>query len=209
MHTLRVMIYLTLLAAWAVACGPLPKSVTINFGEPTLDVNQIVQATFQAMTQQAGGAQPAATQAAPIAQPVSTLTRAVDPTLAPVVATGSISGTLMYPAGGVGMPALRIVAFEVGFPHFYHIDTALGQNTYQLDNLPPGTYRVLAYTLSGGGFNSGPIGGYSQMVPCGLQYSCNDHTLIDVVVTAGHITTGVDPNDYYAPEGTFPPNPVP
>jgi len=131
------------------------------------------------------------------------------PTLPPAAATGGISGTLMYPAGGVGMPSLRIVAFQVGAPNYFHVDTALGQNKYELDNLPPGTYRVLAYTLAGGGFNPGPIGGYSQMVPCGLQYGCNDHTLIDVVVTAGHVTAGVDPNDYYAPEGTFPPNPVP
>ena len=131
------------------------------------------------------------------------------PTVSSVTTTGSISGTLMYPAGGVGMPSLRIVAFQVGATNYYHIDTALGQNTYQLDNLPPGTYHVLAYTLAAGVFQPGPIGGYSQMVPCGLQYGCNDHALIDVVVTAGHVTTGVDPNDYYAPEGTFPPNPVP
>ena len=211
MRILRVMMYLTLLAAWAVACGPLPKNVTINFDQPTLDVNQIVQATFQAMTQQAANAQLPATQVIPSAQPVSSATQVIAPTLAPtlppVAITGSISGTLMYPASGI--PSLRIVAFQVGAPNYYHVDTALGQNTYQLDNLPAGTYRVIAYTLPGGGFNSGPIGAYSQMVPCGLQYSCNDHTLIDVVVTAGHVTIGVDPNDYYAPEGTFPPNPVP
>ncbi|MCL5611246.1 MAG: hypothetical protein M1485_01615 [Chloroflexi bacterium] len=211
MRTLRVMLYLTLLAVFAASCGPLPDHVTINFSEPTQDVSQIVQATFQAMTQQAANAQPAATQAIPTAQPVSSATQAVVPALAstlhPVAATGSISGTLMYPASGI--PSLRIVAFQVGAPNYYHVDTAFGQNSYQLDNLPPGTYRVLAYTLPGGGFNPGPIGGYSQMVPCGLQYGCNDHTLIDVVVTAGHVTTGVDPNDYYAPEGTFPPNPLP
>lgn len=201
MGTLRVIIYLTLLAGLAAACGALPQGVTITINNaPTLDVNQIVQATFQAMTQQAANTQPA-----------SSATQAVVPTLAPtlppVVTTGSISGTLMYPASGI--PSLRIVAFQVGAPNYFHVDTAFGQNSYQLDNLPPGTYRVIAYTLPGGGFNSGPIGGYSQMVPCGLQYSCNDHTLIDVVVTAGHVTTGVNPNDYYAPEGTFPPNPLP
>ncbi len=211
MRTLRVMVILTCLAIWAASCGPLPDHVTINFSEPTQDVNQIVQATFQAMTQQAANAQPAATQAIPTAQPVSSATQAVVPALAPtlhpVAATGSISGTLMYPASGI--PSLRIVAFQVGAPNYYHVDTAFGQNSYQFDNLPAGTYRVLAYTIPGGGFNSGPVGGYSQMVPCGLQYGCDDHTLIDVVVTAGHVTTGVNPNDYYAPEGTFPPNPVP
>ena len=163
------------------------------------------------MTQQAGNVQPLATQTNPAVQPASSATQAIVPTLAPTLApaaaTGSISGMLMYPSSGI--PALRIVAFQVGVPNYYHVDTVFGQNSYQLDNLPPGTYRVLAYTLPGGGFNSGPIGGYSQMVPCGLQYGCNDHTLIDVVVTASHVTTGVNPNDYYAPEGTFPPNLVP
>jgi len=204
------MIYLILLTGLA-ACGALPQGVTITINNaPTQDVNQIVQATFQGMTQRAGNGQPVATQTVP-AQPVSSATQTVvptlSPTLPPAMATGSISGALMYPASGI--PSLRIVAFQIGAPNYYHVDTAFGQNTYQLDNLPPGTYRVLAYTLPGGGFNSGPIGAYSQMVPCGLQYGCNDHTLIDVVVTTGHVTTGVDPNDYYAPAGTFPPNPVP
>jgi len=122
-------------------------------------------------------------------------------------ATGSVTGNLMYPASGI--PALRIVAFQLSTSNYYHVDTSLGQSSYQMDGLPPGTYHVVAYTLAGGGFNSGPVGGYSQMVPCGLQYGCDDHMLIDVVVTAGNVTTGVDPNDYYAPDGTFPPNPIP
>jgi hypothetical protein len=80
-----------------------------------------------------------------------------------------------------------------------------GQNAYQIANLQPGVYHVVAYTIGGGGLS----GAYTQMVPCGLQYGCNDHSLIDVTVTAGHLTTGVDPNDYYADPGAFPPNPVP
>ena len=47
------------------------------------------------------------------------------------------------------------------------------------------------------------------MVPCGLQYGCNDHSLIDVVVPAGGQASGVDPADFYADPGTFPPNPAP
>ena len=196
MRVLKVIFVISCLAIFVVSCGALHQNV-----QPAQDINQIVHATFQALTQQAGS-QPLASATLPAPLPIQ-------PAPASASATGSISGTLMYPAGGVGMPSLRIVAFQVGVPNYYHVDTALGQNTYQLDNLPPGTYRVLAYTLAAGVFQPGPIGGYSQMVPCGLQYGCNDHTLIDVVVTAGHVTTGVDPNDYYAPAGTFPPNPVP
>jgi hypothetical protein len=127
--------------------------------------------------------------------------------LPPAVAVGGISGHLMYPASGI--PALRIVAFRVGTSNYYYVDTALGQSSYELDNLPPATYHVVAYVRPGGGFTGGLPGGYSQMVPCGLQYGCNDHTLIDVVVTSGNITTGIDPNDYYADPGAFPPNPAP
>jgi RES domain-containing protein len=128
-------------------------------------------------------------------------------TLPPAVANGSIAGKLMYPANSI--PSLRIVAFRVGTSSYYYMDTALGQSSYQLDNLPPGVYHVVAYVRPGGGFTGGLSGGYTQMVPCGLQYGCNDHSLIDVTVTAGHLTTGVDPNDYYADPGAFPPNPVP
>jgi hypothetical protein len=125
----------------------------------------------------------------------------------PVNGDGSISGNLMYPAGGI--PALRIVATAVGTSNYYHVDTALGQSSYQLDHLPPGIYHVVAYVLPGGGFSGGSAGGYTAMVPCGLANGCNDHTLIDVTVSAGKVTTGVDPNDYYADAGTFPPDPAP
>jgi hypothetical protein len=132
----------------------------------------------------------------------------VDSTTPPFAAsTGGIAGSLMYPASEV--PALRIVAFQAGGSSYYYVDTLPGQSSYTIEDLPPGTYHVVAYVRPGGGFTSGPAGGYSQMVPCGLQYSCSDHSLIDVVVDAGSVTAGVDPNDFYADPGTFPPNPAP
>ena len=170
----------------------------------TLDVNLIVTQTFAAMTAQAASQKPAATPQTPTATQTQPAPAA---TLPPAVASGGVSGQLMYPSSGI--PALRIVAFQVGCSNIYHVDTALGKNTYELDGLPPATYRVVAYVLPNGGFTAGLSGGYSQMVPCGLHYGCNDHTLINVIVTAGHVTTGVDPNDYYAPQGTFPPDPIP
>ncbi len=198
MRNLKIVVMLSLIVAFIAACGLLPNGFTVTATAPanfalTQDVNQIVQATFQAMTAQATPQMPVATSTAPL------VTQSA-PTAAP--ATGSISGNLMYPSSFI--PALRIVAFRVGSSDYYFVDTASGQSTYQLDNLPPGTYHVVAYVYPGG-----TAGGYSQMVLCGLQYGCNDHTLVDVQVTAGNVTTGVNPNDYYADPGAFPSNPAP
>ncbi|HEX8991510.1 MAG TPA: hypothetical protein VF784_07505 [Anaerolineales bacterium] len=134
-------------------------------------------------------------------------TSAAGSTPSPSATSGSIAGELMYPASA--LPPLRVVAFQVGSGRYYYTETSQGQSSYELDNLPPGTYHVVAYVIQGVGFPAGGPGGYSQAVPCGLQATCNDHNLIDVVVTPGQVTTGVNPNDYYAPAGAFPPSPVP
>jgi hypothetical protein len=114
--------------------------------------------------------------------------------------TGSISGELSYPSQGI--PPLRVAAFTAGGDQVYVIDTALNQASYQITNLPPGVYHVVAYLLDGD-----LAGGYTQAVPCGLHTGCTDHSLIDVSVQAGQDTPGIDPGDWYAPQGAFPPRP--
>jgi len=44
-------------------------------------------------------------------------------------------------------------------------------------------------------------------VPCGLSVDCLNHDLIDVVVEQGSVIFEVNPGDFYAPEGSFPPPP--
>lgn len=189
MHKLRAMLILAVLAAFTTQCGPLPDTVTINVVEPTQqDIGQIVQATFQAMTAQAGGP-PSATPFPPTA----------------TASTGSISGQLNYPAES--LPALYVTAYEVGTQNYQYVITNAGQGTYQIDGLKPGTYHVIAYTVGGGGFPAGLAGGYTQAVPCGLSVKCTDHSLIDVHVAAGQTAEGANPADWYAPTGTFPPFP--
>ncbi len=149
----------------------------------TPDVNVIVQQTFSAMTAQAGG------------QPGT-------PTPTSTSAPGSISGSLSYPSEFI--PPLRVVAFQVGGFNYHYVDTMQNQGDYQITGLAPGVYHVVAYIMNGS-----YAGGYTEMVPCGLSVDCTDHSLIDVVVLSGQDTPDIDPADWYAPEGTFPPMPLP
>jgi len=128
----------------------------------------------------------------------------------PPALPGGISGSLSYPSEFI--PPLRVVAFrlENGQPNgeFNFILTSENPSAYQIDGLEPGQYWVVAYTIpSGEGIPQGLASGYSQAVPCGLSVDCSDHSLIAVEVLAGQLTGGIDPADWYAPEGSFPPDP--
>ncbi len=119
----------------------------------------------------------------------------------PAPSTGSIAGSLSYPSEFI--PALQIVAFNVNDTNqWFSLSTAENTNTYQFDGLPAGAYIVVAY-VNGGDYG----GGYTQAVPCGLRVECTDHNLIPVMVSGGKVTEGIDPGDWYAPDGTFPDNP--
>ena len=122
--------------------------------------------------------------------------------LAPPPAPGSISGQLSYPSEFI--PPLRVVAFNIQTGQFYYVDTVNNQGAYTITNLPAGIYHVVAYMQ---GNNYG--GGYTHAVPCGLSVACTDHNLIDIHLNPGDNLTGINPGDWYAPDGTFPPNPAP
>jgi hypothetical protein len=154
--------------------------------------------------------------------PVSTATQIPHPsTFTPELpsnlpAEAIVTGSLSYPSEFI--PPLRVVLFSLTDGKAYFVHTAKDQAAYSL-KVPAGTYYVVSYpyegtagetgiatsyTLGGGSY----AGGYTQMVPCGLAYGCDDHTLIPVTVEAGE-TVSVDPGDWYAPEGSFPPMPNP
>jgi hypothetical protein len=122
---------------------------------------------------------------------------------APMPASGGIAGQLSYPSSGI--PPMMVVAYEVGSQNYHYVLTFPDASTYQIDDLPPGTYYVVAYTQ--GDLNL--PGGYSQAVPCGLLATCTDHSLIPVEVKSGEVTQGINPGDFYAPDGTFPAAPAP
>jgi hypothetical protein len=119
------------------------------------------------------------------------------PSGGPGTAAGTISGSLSYPSEAI--PPLRIVAFAADtLEPAATLETAANQSDYSI-SVPYGAYYVVAYTLDGR-----LAGGYSSAVICGLSVDCADHTLIPVVVAPGYAPEGIDPADWYAPEGTFP-----
>ncbi|GAB4505299.1 MAG: hypothetical protein Fur0043_22940 [Anaerolineales bacterium] len=163
-----------ILAIFLAACAPVAS--------PTQDVEDVVQATLQAMTAQAS---------------IATATVSSAP--------GSITGTLGYPSEG--LPAMRVTAFDQATKQAYYVDTVLNQNIFRLEDLPPGEYLVVAYSLGDGGFPVGLVGGYTQYIVCGAQPNCTDHSLAPVTVLPGEDTFGIHIGDWPLEEGTYPPMP--
>lgn len=131
----------------------------------------------------------------------------VDPVIeVPVIVpeTGFISGHLSYPSDFI--PPLRIVFWNVNSSAYQYIDTSVNQFEYNIE-LPVGTYYVVAYAMDEFGVPTGLAGGYTKMVPCGLQYGCEDHALIPVAVPAGATVSDIDPGDWYGDSAAFPPVP--
>lgn len=122
-------------------------------------------------------------------------------TLPTIIPTGTIKGQLSYP--GEKIPPLRVVAFNINTGEYASVEVK-DRGDYILSQIPVGEYHVVAYPMEG---DSTQAGGYSEAVTCGLEASCEDHTLIIVKVEAGKVTSGIDPGDWYAPAGTFPPQP--
>jgi len=114
---------------------------------------------------------------------------------------GTISGTLGYPSSGI--PPLQVYAINTtDSKKYFMIETAQNQGAFEIEDVEPGTYHVIAYTK-----DNGLSGAYSKAVPCGLSVDCTDHSMIEVVVKSGEVTKGIEVKDWYAPEGTFPSKP--
>jgi len=120
------------------------------------------------------------------------------------ITTGTIKGDISYPSEFI--PGMVIYAFKADdYSINYFTETQDHQGDFVLNDIPAGTYHLIAYAKKDGPTDFG--GAYTQAVPCGLSVNCPDHTFIPVVVKAGETTTGVELSDWYAPEGTFPERP--
>jgi hypothetical protein len=131
----------------------------------------------------------------------ATLTAAVPPSPLPPTATappavGAIAGNICYPSEGI--PAMTAFFEEINNHTVTSLPIAASQGSYQVE-LPPGVYHAYAWQAE-----TGSAGSYSQAVPCGLDASCTDHSLIDVTVAAGSTTGGVDLCDWYGGPGSVP-----
>jgi hypothetical protein len=115
--------------------------------------------------------------------------------------TGSIAGKLGYPSEFI--PPLRVVAFHHNDGTYFWVDTAQNQQYYEIKALPSGDYTVVAYYRG-----SNMAGGYTTYVVCGFAPGCNNHSLNIIHIDAGTSATNINPNDWYAPAGTFPPDPT-
>jgi hypothetical protein len=164
--------------------------------EPTQDGDYVATLAAMQFTQTAMALAPTETQ-----QPTPTFTSTpIEPSITPPQ-TGSVSGNLSYPSEWI--PAQRVIAFEIGTNNYYYIETSEDQRGYQISGLPAGTYHLIAYLLDGD-----LKAGYTQAVLCGLTVDCTDHSLVSVQVIPGQNTGDIDIGDWYAPEGSFPSDPL-
>ena len=115
---------------------------------------------------------------------------------------GTISGSLSYPSEQI--PPLQVVAFDIYNNAYHWVDTTANQHTYEITNLMPGYYSIVVYER-----NSGLVGGYTKAASCGFSPGClEDHTLVIIHVDPGLTIKNINPADWYAPAGTFPPDPT-
>lgn len=119
----------------------------------------------------------------------------------PFYSAGVISGQLSFPSEFI--PPLRVIAFNETENTYFWVDTTQNQHSYEISGLTPGEYTVVAYYRG-----SNMTGGYTNFVLCDFAPGCNDHSLKRVYIEKGTSLSNINPFDWYAPEGTFPPDPT-
>jgi hypothetical protein len=137
----------------------------------------------------------------PVEGPVAGDTTPTPTAVIPAGGLGTVSGTVCFPSEPP-LPSLTLYFQETttnAVTSLLHDD---GTGLYTID-LVPGTYVAWAWS-----FDFGSGGSYSQAVPCGLNVSCTDHTMLPFTVTAGAATTNIDICDWYGEAGDVPTPPA-
>lgn len=151
----------------------------------------------------AGCATPGAPSTSPTGAASTTPTASDEADGAPSTAAAEpavVQGAVCYPSDHI--PAMTAYFEETTTGAVTSLDIAEGQASYEV-SLEPGTYVAFAYrtevpTLGGA---------YTAAVPCGLDATCTDHSLLAVTVVAGQTATGVDLCDWYD-QSVLPPDPA-
>lgn len=113
------------------------------------------------------------------------------------VSTGTISGSLTYPAGGIP-ESLTVHALNLDTNKEYTTSNHINDSKYQYGvgytlEVPAGRYHVYS-TLAE---NPGKKGYHNQFVVCGMSVSCTNTDIIEVQVRAGETTDDVTVGDWY------------
>jgi hypothetical protein len=112
---------------------------------------------------------------------------------------GTISGKVCFPGGH--LPEMTLFIQEVSTGQMTELPIAENQTSYSID-LEPGRYIAFAYINSGATFG----GAYSNLVVCGFEDLCSDHTLVEFDVLSGHALNEIDICDWYS-LSSLPPDP--
>jgi hypothetical protein len=192
----------TLLTSLVCSFIPIPPqmSVTLEPEQQTMDARLTDLARPSSTPAPTFTPQPSATPLPPTSTPTPPLS---SPT---PVQMGGIAGNLSYPGGF--MPPLRVVAFRIGDSTWKTVDMPQNARNYQINDLQPGKYFVVAYLITPGNTDPTYGGGYSRAVLCGLTAKCTDHALLEVEVKSGEVTHSIHPTDWNATKGAFPRNPT-
>lgn len=186
------MVMITL--SFALSACALTDFFSSFLGDGSENLEELVSATLTAIAIQ---------KEVQVTQEVPTATASPMPEATPTSTTspdGMITGQLSYPSEF--LPPQRIIAFEANDTSVYFSTDVHSGGTYAL-TVPPNTYVVLAYLIDPAdlGAQPGLSGAYSEFVLCGLHASCDDHSLVPVVVNPGETLTNIDPVDWYLPPG--------
>jgi hypothetical protein len=112
---------------------------------------------------------------------------------------GTINGKVCFPGGH--LPEMTLFIQEVFTGQMTELPIAENQTSYSI-NLEPGRYVAFAYINSGATFG----GAYSNLVVCGFEDHCSDHTLVEFDVLSGQTSNEIDICDWYS-LSSLPPDP--
>jgi hypothetical protein len=109
---------------------------------------------------------------------------------------GTIEGHVCYPSEYI--PEMTVYLHNLVTQTAVEVPIPLNGGNFS-QPVPPGEYVAYSWLpdFSGGG-------SYSQAVPCGLSVNCNDHSLIEFVVSPGATVSGVEICDWYGGPGSIP-----